>query len=65
VDGGQMKALAAIDRSAASVASRDAAIVAKTGLDPAKLVSPRAQAGVGGPFFRPKSIPTLPLSTRR
>ena len=60
VDGGQMKALAAIDRSAASVASRDAAIVAKTGLDPAKLVSPRAQAGVGGPFIPAEVDPNAP-----
>ena len=37
MDSGQMKALAAIDRSAERIASRDAAIVARTGLDPAKL----------------------------
>ena len=60
VDGGQMKALAAIDRSAASVAARDAAIVAKTGLDPAKLASPRAQAGVGGPFIPAEVDPNAP-----
>ena len=37
--GNQTKALAAIDRAAERSASRDAAIVAETGLDPAKLVS--------------------------
>jgi murein DD-endopeptidase MepM/ murein hydrolase activator NlpD len=51
MDSGQMKALAIIDRSAARLASRDAAIVARTGLDPAKLAPPRGEAGVGGPFI--------------
>jgi murein DD-endopeptidase MepM/ murein hydrolase activator NlpD len=51
IDSGQMKALAAIDRSATRIASRDAAIVARTGLDPAKLTSPHAEGGVGGPFI--------------
>jgi murein DD-endopeptidase MepM/ murein hydrolase activator NlpD len=51
IDGGQMKALAAIDRTAARLASRDSAIVARTGLDPAKLVPPHGEGGVGGPFI--------------
>ncbi len=51
MDNGQMKALAAIDQSAARSASRDAAIVARTGLDPAKLAPPRGESGVGGPFI--------------
>jgi murein DD-endopeptidase MepM/ murein hydrolase activator NlpD len=50
MDSGQMKALAAIDRSAESAASRDAAIVARTGLDPARLIPPHGEGGVGGPF---------------
>ncbi len=50
MDTGQMTALAAIDRSAAHAASRDAAIVARTGLDPAKLSPPRSEGGVGGPY---------------
>ena len=39
IESSQTKALAAIDRAAERSASRDAAIVAETGLDPAKLVS--------------------------
>jgi len=54
MDSGQMTALAAIDRSAARAASRDAAIVARTGLDPTKLTPPHGEGGVGGPF-----IPTV------
>ncbi len=47
----QTKALTAIDRAAERSASRNAAIVAETGLDPAKLVLPRGEGGVGGPFI--------------
>ena len=48
IDSGQMKALAAIDRSATRIASRDAAIVTRTGLDLAKLTSPHAEGGDSG-----------------
>ncbi len=65
MDSGQMKALAAIDRSAERIASRDAAIVAKTGLDPAKLTPPHAEGASAAPSSRRKSIRTPPLSTRR
>ncbi len=51
VEGAQTKALAAIDRVAQRSASRDAAIVAETGLDPDKLSVPHEQGGVGGPFI--------------
>jgi murein DD-endopeptidase MepM/ murein hydrolase activator NlpD len=60
MDSGQMKALAAIDRSAARAASRDAAIIAKAGLDPSKLVSPHVQSGVGGPFIPAEVDPNAP-----
>ncbi len=48
MDAGQMKALAAIDRKAEREAERDTAVVARTGLDPARLTAP---GGVGGPFI--------------
>jgi murein DD-endopeptidase MepM/ murein hydrolase activator NlpD len=51
IESSQTKALAAIDRVAERAASRDAAIVAETGLDPAKLVLPHGEGGVGGPFI--------------
>jgi murein DD-endopeptidase MepM/ murein hydrolase activator NlpD len=60
MDMGQMKALAVIDRSAESGASRDAAIVARTGLDPAKLIPPHAEGGVGGPFVPAEVDPKAP-----
>jgi murein DD-endopeptidase MepM/ murein hydrolase activator NlpD len=59
VEGAQTKALAAIDRLAQHSASRDAAIVAETGLDPAKLSAPREQGGVGGPYI-PVDLNALP-----
>ena len=62
VEGAQTKALAAVDRVAQRSASRDAAIVAETGLDPAKLSVPREQGGVGGPFI-PVDPNTLPLDS--
>ena len=55
-----MKALAVIDLSAARLASRDAAIVAHTGLDPAKLVPPHGEGGVGGPFIPAEVNPNAP-----
>jgi hypothetical protein len=60
MDSGQMKALAAIDRPAARLASRDSAIVARTGLDPAKLVPPHGEGGVGGPFIPAEVDPNDP-----
>ena len=51
IESNQTMALAAIDRTAERVASRDAAIVAETGLDPAKLVLPSGEGGVGGPYI--------------
>jgi murein DD-endopeptidase MepM/ murein hydrolase activator NlpD len=51
IESNQTKALAAIDRAAERAASRDAAIVAETGLDPAKLVLPHGAGGVGGPYI--------------
>jgi murein DD-endopeptidase MepM/ murein hydrolase activator NlpD len=55
-------ALAAIDRSAERSASRDAAIVAETGLDPAKLVPPQGEGGVGGPFIPAELGPDAPAT---
>ncbi len=60
MDSGQMKALAAIDRSAERAAARDAAVVARTGLDPAKLTAPRGAGGVGGPFIPAEVDPNAP-----
>jgi murein DD-endopeptidase MepM/ murein hydrolase activator NlpD len=51
IESSQTKALAAIDRAAERTASSDAAIVAETGLDPARLVQPRGEGGVGGPYI--------------
>jgi murein DD-endopeptidase MepM/ murein hydrolase activator NlpD len=51
IESSQTKALAALDRVAERSATRDAAIVAETGLDPAKLSLPRAEGGVGGPYI--------------
>ncbi|MGB7975157.1 MAG: M23 family metallopeptidase [Roseiarcus sp.] len=47
----QTMALTALDRAAERSASRDAAIVAETGLDPAKLVLPHGEGGIGGPYI--------------
>jgi murein DD-endopeptidase MepM/ murein hydrolase activator NlpD len=60
MDDGQMNALAAIDRSAERAASRDAAIVASTGLDPAKLAAPHGEGGVGGPYIPAEVDPNAP-----
>jgi murein DD-endopeptidase MepM/ murein hydrolase activator NlpD len=51
IESTQTKALAAIDRTAERTASRDAAIVAETGLDPARLSLPHGEGGVGGPYI--------------
>ena len=60
MDSGQMKALAAIGRSAERIASRDAGIVAKIGLDPAKLAPPHGEGAVGGPFIPAEVDPNAP-----
>jgi murein DD-endopeptidase MepM/ murein hydrolase activator NlpD len=51
IEGGQMTSLAAIDRRAARIASRNAGIIAAAGLDPSKLVGVEPAAHVGGPFI--------------
>ena len=58
----QTKALTAIDRAAERSASRDAAIVAETGLDPAKLSLPHGEGGVGGPFIPAEIDPDAPAT---
>jgi murein DD-endopeptidase MepM/ murein hydrolase activator NlpD len=60
IEGNQTKALAAIDRAAERSAARDAAIVAETGLDPAKLSLPRAEGAVGGPYIPAEVDPNAP-----
>jgi murein DD-endopeptidase MepM/ murein hydrolase activator NlpD len=56
----QTKALAAIDRAAERSATRNAAIVAETGLDPAKLVLPHGEGGMGGPYIPVDLDPNAP-----
>jgi murein DD-endopeptidase MepM/ murein hydrolase activator NlpD len=51
IESNQAKALAILDRAAERSASRDGAIVAETGLDPARLSLPYGEGGVGGPFI--------------
>jgi murein DD-endopeptidase MepM/ murein hydrolase activator NlpD len=60
IEGEQTKALGAIDRAADRSASRDAAIVAETGLDPAKLSLPHGEGGVGGPYIPAELDPNAP-----
>jgi murein DD-endopeptidase MepM/ murein hydrolase activator NlpD len=60
VESSQTQALDAIDRTAGRSASRDAAIVAETGLDPAKLSPPHEQGGVGGPYVPAGVDPNAP-----
>ena len=60
IESDQTKALAAIDRTAERAASRDAAIVAETGLDPARLSLPHGEGGVGGPFIPADLDPNAP-----
>ena len=57
---GQMKALAVIDRTAEREAARDTAVVARTGLDPARLAAPHGAGGVGGPFIPAEVDPNAP-----
>ena len=60
MDMGQMKALAVIDRTAEREAARDTAVVARTGLDPARLAAPHGAGGVGGPFIPAEVDPNAP-----
>ena len=66
MEGAQTRALATIDRAAERATSRDAAIVAETGLDPAKLALPHGQGGVGGPLIPvDPNMPALDPALRR
>ena len=56
----QMTTLAAIDRLASRSSARDAAIVAETGLDPAKLSAQHDAGGVGGPYIPVDADPKAP-----
>jgi murein DD-endopeptidase MepM/ murein hydrolase activator NlpD len=60
IEGEQTKALGAIDRAADRAASRNAAIVAETGLDPAKLYLPHGEGGMGGPYIPADLDPSAP-----
>jgi murein DD-endopeptidase MepM/ murein hydrolase activator NlpD len=60
IESNQAEALAAIDRTAERAASRDAAIVAETGLDPARLSLPGGEGGVGGPYIPTDLDPNAP-----
>ena len=60
----QLTALAAIDRRATRVTTRDEGIVGQTGLDPAKLSPPLGQGGVGGPYIPAEVDPKAPAFDR-
>ena len=60
MESGQMTALAAIDRAATAISARDEGIVAKAGLDPAKLSGPDDEGGVGGPYIPAEVDPKAP-----
>jgi murein DD-endopeptidase MepM/ murein hydrolase activator NlpD len=60
MESAQMTALAAIDRRAKRISARDEAIVAETGLDPARLAPPHGQGGVGGPYIPAEVDPKAP-----
>jgi murein DD-endopeptidase MepM/ murein hydrolase activator NlpD len=60
VESSQTQALGAIDRAAERSASRAAAIVSATGLDPAKLAPPKSEGGVGGPYIPARIDPDAP-----
>ena len=60
MESGQMTALAAIDRAATALSARDEGIVAKAGLDPAKLSRPHDEGGVGGPYIPAEVDPKAP-----
>ncbi len=60
IERSQTKALAIIDRAAERSATRNAAIVAETGLDPGKLSVPHGEGGVGGPYIPADLDPNAP-----
>ena len=60
IESSQTKVLAVIDRAAERSATRNAAIVAETGLDPAKLSLPHGEGGVGGPYIPADLDPNAP-----
>jgi len=60
MESGQMTALAAVDRAATAISVRDEGIVAKAGLDPAKLARPHDAGGVGGPYIPAEVDPKAP-----
>ena len=60
IESSQTKALAVIDDDAERSATRNAAIVAETGLDPAKLSLPHGEGGVGGPYISAEADPSAP-----
>ena len=60
IESGQTKALAVIDDDAERSATRNAAIVAETGLDPAKLSLPHGEGGVGGPYISAEADASAP-----
>ena len=60
IEGNQTEALSAIDRAAERSATRNAAIVAETGLDPAKLALPHGAGGMGGPYIPADLDPNAP-----
>jgi murein DD-endopeptidase MepM/ murein hydrolase activator NlpD len=64
IEGSQTKVLAVIDRAAERSASRDLAIVAETGLDPARLSLPHGEGGVGGPYIPAEVDPNDSALTR-
>jgi murein DD-endopeptidase MepM/ murein hydrolase activator NlpD len=58
IESSETKTLAVIDRAAERSATRNAAIVAETGLDPAKLSLPHGVGGVGGPYILAEAEPS-------
>src|SRR3984957_19931241 len=60
IESNQTTALSAIDRAAERAASRNAAIVAETGLDLARLVLPHGEGGVGAPYIPAEPDATAP-----
>ena len=60
IESAQTKALAVIDDDAERSATRNAAIVAETGLDPAKLSLPHGEGGVGGPYISAEADASAP-----
>jgi murein DD-endopeptidase MepM/ murein hydrolase activator NlpD len=60
IESSQTKALAVIDGAAERSATRNAAIVAETGLDSAKLSLPHGEGSVGGPYIPAEAEPSAP-----